>query len=263
MILVTPALLEVRLYGISWEELMKFWRVWAAWSGFISMVRWTNSHEIRVTPNSLSSRTSPFYQRHGSWSRRLSHQSRICQNPRVTTLVVLLLPTSLLLDPALLPTGHVTTYWRMVQHVYRRKIQEHYHQPSPSSWIFLGRSCLGQYLPLLQLKANYTNQSQVSFVMLHVIIPYNILSFSLLRVFFTYAVCDAFWSLYLMLVFQVSHVNDEVTWPKPDKDQQMQDWAKLQIEASMDFAHGSWFTTFLVGSLNYQAVHHLFPHVSS
>ncbi len=99
--------------------------------------------------------------------------------------------------------------------------------------------------------------------MFHIIIPYNILGFSLLRIFLTYAVCDAFWSLYLMLVFQVSHVNDEVTWPKPDKDQQMKDWAKLQIEASMDFAHGSWFTTFLVGSLNYQAVHHLFPHVSS
>lgn len=67
-----------------------------------------------------------------------------------------------------------------------------------------------------------------------------------------------------MLVFQASHVNDEVTWPMPDKNGggEMPDWAKLQIEASMDFAHGSWWTTFLVGGLNYQAVHHLFPHVS-
>jgi hypothetical protein len=31
----------------------------------------------------------------------------------------------------------------------------------------------------------------------------------------------------------------------------------------MDFAHGSWLTTFMTGSLNYQAVHHLFPYVRS
>jgi len=82
-----------------------------------------------------------------------------------------------------------------------------------------------------------------------------------MRIMLTYACCDGFWSLYLMLVFQASHVNDEVSWPQPDKDEQLQDWAICQIESSMDFAHGSWLTTFLVGSLNYQAVHHLFPHV--
>lgn len=35
----------------------------------------------------------------------------------------------------------------------------------------------------------------------------------------------------------------------------------VQVEASMDFAHGDWLTTFMTGSLNYQAVHHLFPYV--
>jgi fatty acid desaturase len=102
---------------------------------------------------------------------------------------------------------------------------------------------------------------QMSFTTLHLIVPYYLFQLSFVRIFLTYALCDAFWSLYLMLVFQASHVNDEVMWPKPDSDQQLQDWAVLQIESSMDFAHGSWLTTFLVGSLNYQAVHHLFPHV--
>jgi fatty acid desaturase len=65
-----------------------------------------------------------------------------------------------------------------------------------------------------------------------------------------------------MLVFQSSHVNDEVTWSLSSQNAALRDWAILQIESSMDFAHGNWWTTFLTGSLNYQAVHHLFPHVS-
>jgi hypothetical protein len=31
-----------------------------------------------------------------------------------------------------------------------------------------------------------------------------------------------------MLVFQGNHVNDEVTWPQPDKNNQMEDWAKRE-----------------------------------
>jgi hypothetical protein len=62
--------------------------------------------------------------------------------------------------------------------------------------------------------------------MIRIVIPHYILQFSLLRIFLTYVCCNSFWSLYLLLVFQASHVNDEVVWPKPDKDNQMEDWAK-------------------------------------
>jgi fatty acid desaturase len=61
-------------------------------------------------------------------------------------------------------------------------------------------------------------------------------------------------------------VNNEVAWPNPSNakglDWKQSDWAALQIESSLDFAHGDFWTTFLCGSLNYQAVHHLFPHIS-
>ncbi len=40
------------------------------------------------------------------------------------------------------------------------------------------------------------------------------------------------------------------------------DWAKLQVMTAIDYAHGSWLTTFLSGALNHQVVHHLFPHIS-
>lgn len=40
------------------------------------------------------------------------------------------------------------------------------------------------------------------------------------------------------------------------------DWAKLQVMTTIDYAHGSWLTTFLSGALNHQVVHHLFPNIS-
>ncbi|KAE9380865.1 delta-5 desaturase [Stipitochalara longipes BDJ] len=102
----------------------------------------------------------------------------------------------------------------------------------------------------------------LSFIMTRIVIPRYFFHFSLLRIFLIYTCSNSFWSLYLLLVFQASHVNDEVAWPQPDENNQMEDWAKLQVESSMDFAHGSWLTTFMTGSLNYQAVHHLLPYVS-
>lgn len=64
-------------------------------------------------------------------------------------------------------------------------------------------------------------------------------------------------------MFESSHVVESVSWPVPDKDGHVaQDWVQLQIETSQDYAHGDWMTTFLTGSLNYQAIHHVFPQVS-
>jgi fatty acid desaturase len=101
----------------------------------------------------------------------------------------------------------------------------------------------------------------------HYLIPYFYLEVPLLRLLALHTVSDLMWSVYLTLIFQASHVNNEVAWPNPsnakdDLDWKQTDWAALQIESSLDFAHGDFWTTFLCGSLNYQAVHHLFPHIS-
>ncbi|KAJ4386840.1 hypothetical protein N0V93_009738 [Gnomoniopsis smithogilvyi] len=97
-----------------------------------------------------------------------------------------------------------------------------------------------------------------------VLVPYFVLGMDGYRLWWLNVLIDGAWSLYLMLIFQLSHVNDDVAWPVPDADTGVfgKEWAVLQIEASMDFAHGDLVTTCLTGSLNYQAVHHLFPHVN-
>lgn len=101
------------------------------------------------------------------------------------------------------------------------------------------------------------------YVTQHFLVPYFYFGLSVPRLVALYTVCDLTWSLYLMLIFQASHINSDVAWPKADKNGKIkEDWAVLQIEASLDFAHDDILTTFLCGTLNYQAVHHVFPFIS-
>jgi len=51
--------------------------------------------------------------------------------------------------------------------------------------------------------------------------------------------------------------------PLPDDSGIVQkDWAEMQVITTQDYAHDSAFWTSIVGSLNFQAVHHLFPQIS-
>lgn len=41
-----------------------------------------------------------------------------------------------------------------------------------------------------------------------------------------------------------------------------EEWAKSQVQTTLDYGHGSPAAAYLSGALNYQSVHHLFPTVS-
>lgn len=83
------------------------------------------------------------------------------------------------------------------------------------------------------------------------------------KVLALFLINDAISSYWLALTFQVNHVVTEVEWPEPDgKGVINMDWAKMQVITTQDYAHGSKFWTSMTGSLNYQAVHHIFPNVS-
>jgi len=82
------------------------------------------------------------------------------------------------------------------------------------------------------------------------------------KVFLLFAVADAFTSYVLAFVFQVNHVVPQTSWPTTDKTGFVNmDWAEMQVVTTMDYAHGSWWSTFLSGALNYQVTHHLFPYI--
>jgi linoleoyl-CoA desaturase len=67
----------------------------------------------------------------------------------------------------------------------------------------------------------------------------------------------------LSLIFQVAHCVDDASFPLPETATGLIDrpWAILQVESTVDFARKSRLATWLLGGLNYQVEHHLFPRV--
>jgi linoleoyl-CoA desaturase len=69
--------------------------------------------------------------------------------------------------------------------------------------------------------------------------------------------------LILSVVFQLAHAVEEADFPspRPDSNRFEASWAVHQTESTVDFARGSRVLTWLLGGLNYQIEHHLFPRI--
>ena len=66
----------------------------------------------------------------------------------------------------------------------------------------------------------------------------------------------------LATVFQTAHIMPDSEYPLPDKDGRIENnWVVHQLLVTSDYAPNSRILTWLLGGLNYHAVHHLFPHV--
>lgn len=68
--------------------------------------------------------------------------------------------------------------------------------------------------------------------------------------------------LILSLVFQPAHVIEETAFPEPSPDHKMEDIVAVhQLKTTSNFGNGSKLLTWLVGGLNFQIEHHLFPNI--
>lgn len=67
--------------------------------------------------------------------------------------------------------------------------------------------------------------------------------------------------LFSGLVFQSAHAVDNVDHPSV-ADSPHQEWTVHQIRTTSNFAPGNRFLTFILGGLNYQREHHLFPRIN-
>jgi linoleoyl-CoA desaturase len=65
------------------------------------------------------------------------------------------------------------------------------------------------------------------------------------------------------VVFQLAHCVKEAEFPLPQKHQYSIEnaWAVHQVETTVDFARGSRLQSWLLGGLNFQIEHHLFPRI--
>ena len=68
----------------------------------------------------------------------------------------------------------------------------------------------------------------------------------------------------LSIIFQLAHCVEEAEFPMPDPDTQRMEnaWAIHQVETTVDFARRNKLAAWLLGGLNFQVEHHLFPRIS-
>ena len=67
----------------------------------------------------------------------------------------------------------------------------------------------------------------------------------------------------LATIFQTDHIMPNSEYPLPDKEGNMENnWLVHQLLVTSDYATNNKLLTWLLGGLNYHAVHHLFPHIS-
>jgi linoleoyl-CoA desaturase len=66
---------------------------------------------------------------------------------------------------------------------------------------------------------------------------------------------------FLSLVFQTAHVMPEMDFVESDDETIAQNWSVHQLMTTTNYAPGNRVLTWLVGSLNFQIEHHLFPNI--
>jgi linoleoyl-CoA desaturase len=78
-----------------------------------------------------------------------------------------------------------------------------------------------------------------------------------------YAAASYIQGLALSVVFQMAHCVEEAEFPLPREDTGRMEsaWAVHQVQTTVDFAQRSRVISWLVGGLNFQIEHHLFPQI--
>jgi linoleoyl-CoA desaturase len=82
-------------------------------------------------------------------------------------------------------------------------------------------------------------------------------------VLLAYATASWVQGVTLSVVFQLAHCVEEAAFPMPRQDTGRMEsaWARHQVETTVDFARGSSVLSWLIGGLNFQIEHHLFPRI--
>lgn len=77
-----------------------------------------------------------------------------------------------------------------------------------------------------------------------------------------FVILHAISGLALSCIFQPAHVMPSSEYPEPDENGNLENtWAIHQLLTTTNFARGNKLFTWMVGGLNYQVEHHLFPNI--
>jgi len=104
--------------------------------------------------------------------------------------------------------------------------------------------------------------SKLLYLSVYLVLPIFMLGF--VDVIIGFAVISFFCGLFISVVFQLAHIVEGTHFPTPDKQSNKieEEWAIHQVNTTADFATKSKVVSWLLGGLNFQVEHHLFPKIS-
>ncbi len=159
-------------------------------------------------------------------------------------------------------------YWfHRFQHVYGLGL----YGLSYVAWVFYhdfqkyfsGRIASGHPYPALSRREHVIFWlTKVVYLAVYVGLP--VLLVGPLKALIGYAIVTFVCGVFISVVFQLAHVvgNTQFLSPGGQAHQVEQEWAVHQVSTTSNFATGNRFLSWLLGGLNFQVEHHLFPRVS-
>ncbi len=103
--------------------------------------------------------------------------------------------------------------------------------------------------------------AKIGYAFMMIVLPIYLLGFTTWLIGFL--VMTMFSGFILSIVFQLAHTVEETSFPVPQDNGKIEnEWAIHQIETTANFATRNKVICWLVGGLNFQIEHHLFPKIS-
>lgn len=104
--------------------------------------------------------------------------------------------------------------------------------------------------------------SKLFYVFTYIALP--IFMVGIIKTIIGYSIAAVVCGFVISLVFQMAHAVEIADFPKPNPSSNKieQEWAVHQVKTTADFATKNKLVSWLVGGLNFQVEHHLFPKVS-
>lgn len=103
--------------------------------------------------------------------------------------------------------------------------------------------------------------SKIGYTLVFVVLPFVLVGwYAIVGYLIICAVCG----ITLSVVFQLAHVVEGTDFPEPNAvtNKIEQEWAIHQIQTTANFSTGNRVLSWLLGGLNHQVEHHLFPRIS-
>jgi len=104
--------------------------------------------------------------------------------------------------------------------------------------------------------------SKLTYMSIFIFLPILLLGF--IKAITGFIIISLFCGFLMSIVFQLAHIVEGSSFPSPNNETHKleSDWTTHQIETTANFSTKSKFLSWILGGLNFQSEHHLFPRIS-